>query len=413
MEMLGPATFLRSLDSYLDSLSQEDLRAVVLRSIKHLDGAHRTQLALFLGLQPPDDPAGDLDGSNVGETELRPFVESESWGLLRERFAAFLRENPRAIQALEPAAAARILPGERPAPSGSVVAALSKVRPETAALAALVLLATVIPFAAQYARQRSMIGDVPNLSNSTPFARLASIAVPRPRMLAVQRAPAQPRVRVSHATARRHLTPHRSVLPRVALAPVRVRHVRARHVAFYRSRRPRHTRIARAWKFDPKYNPYFNRRRWRGAREIAAREVRDAAKARSMRRPRVIAARPAPPSFAGRARLMVSSYLAAVIAGNIGAALQHLGLPANANPANVSELPIVSRTARARVVGSSAQANGSERVEAEIEGSAGEFFEIFYVARDGPAARIVSRYYIPVNRSAEERAARMLAQDGH
>jgi len=37
-------------------------------------------------------------------------------------------------------------------------------------------------------------------------------------------------------------------------------------------------------------------------------------------------------------------------------------------------------------------------VDADIRGRKGEYFEVFYVAADGPAVRITDRYYIPVSK---------------
>jgi hypothetical protein len=158
------------------------------------------------------------------------------------------------------------------------------------------------------------------------------------------------------------------------------------------------------WKFDPKYNPYFNKKASWHQRFID-------------RRPAVVYMRSAPPqlsrSFEGRASLVVSSYLRAVIAGNTQSALHHLGLPSDASAANVSESGIITRDMQAHVLSVDAQPDGRAKVEVELNGRSGEYFEVFYVAHDGPAVRIMDRFYIPVNRTAEERAAHLLAKDGH
>ncbi len=412
--MLDPGAFSQSLDSYLDSLSEDDLRAVVLRSIKRLDGAHRTQLALFLGRDVCVDPIDEVGGSSLNDRALRGSIES--CGLLRQRFGAFLHDNPRAIQALGSSTAQRILPGEQRSGS-SLLAALMRLPPKTAVLVGLVLIVAFVPLVAQYAQQRGLIAELSTIPVVPPIAKFASVAVARVHRL-------MPRTR-SHALARngrvQHSVSRSPERPRTLIAayPIRARHVRAREVAFHRPpRRAHRVRIVRAWKFDPKYNPYFNRSRWRSARALAAvQRARDAQRARRLAtgRARIAGQRIAalPRGFAGRARLMVKSYIAAVIAGDTRAALQHLGLPPGANAENLSELPIVSRGAHAHVTGQSLQPDGTQRVEVKIRGRGGDYFEVFTVAHDGPAVRIMNRYYVPVNRTAEERTARLLAKNEH
>ena len=96
-------------------------------------------------------------------------------------------------------------------------------------------------------------------------------------------------------------------------------------------------------------------------------------------------------AFEARARLAVASYLDAVIAGDTPRALQHLGMPAGADPKAISESPIISRDARAQIVGVKPGENGQTRVQVDIMSRRGEYFEIFWVARDGPAVRIADR----------------------
>jgi len=391
--MMEPVAFARSLDAYLDSLSQEEVRAMVLRSIKRLDGAHRVQLALFLGLDVAGDPIDEVGGSAVNDRELVAFIDS--CGLLRERFGAFLRDNPRAIRALGKNVSNKILgPPER---NGASV--LGHTPLKAIGLIAIAFVFSFVPLGAQYAHQRGMLAGLSEISIAPPFA-----VVP----VHVARAATKPAVhRAARAPA---VSPARSV---VASRPHAVRHAAVKHaasksvavhrVAVRHSSRPRRSVAARAWKFDPRYNPYVNRSRRHGARAIAF------ARARVPKQPQVVRS-----GFEGRAQLVVSAYLSAVISGDTHAALQHLGLPADASASNVSESPIVSRDARARVVSVDTQPDGRARVEVEINGRSGEYFETFYVARDGPAVRIVDRFYIPVNRTAEERAARLLAaKDGH
>lgn len=110
---------------------------------------------------------------------------------------------------------------------------------------------------------------------------------------------------------------------------------------------------------------------------------------------------------------MVASYLDAVISGDTGRALQHLGMPAASDPKAISESPIVSRDSRAEIVGVKPADNGQVRVQVDINGRRGEYFEVFSVEPDGRALRIADRYFIPVNRTAEEVSARLLAKTTH
>lgn len=161
------------------------------------------------------------------------------------------------------------------------------------------------------------------------------------------------------------------------------------------------TRIAAAWKFDPSQNPYFTRKWHRGGVAYAAPRARAAGTPQ------------AEDAFSGRARLIVASYLNAVISGDTGRALQHLGMAPTADPKAISESPIVSRDARAEIVGVKRDENGQVRVQVDINGRRGEYFEVFSVQPDGRAARIADRYFIPVNRTAEEVSARLLAKTTH
>jgi hypothetical protein len=171
-------------------------------------------------------------------------------------------------------------------------------------------------------------------------------------------------------------------------APLVARHPAPhRTIALHRARiRPHHTvalaphvrrRNELAWKFDRRNNPYFNPVRWR--------------------HPYVADVTP----FGMRARLSVRSYLHALIAGNLSAALIHLGMPPTADTTALAELPIISRSTSVAIVGSKPQPDGSEQVQADITTSGREYFAIFGVQHDGPATRIFAHYYIPVNRSAQ------------
>lgn len=105
-------------------------------------------------------------------------------------------------------------------------------------------------------------------------------------------------------------------------------------------------------------------------------------------------------TFGARARLSVRSYLRALIAGNIPLALEHLGLPRYAGTGAISELPILASGTNVAILGSKPSAGG-EQVQADIVTAGREYYEVFYVVKDGPAVRITNRYYIPVNRRAE------------
>lgn len=383
--MLDPAAFEHSVEAYLDSLTAEDLRSLVLRSIKRMDGAHRSQLALFLGHDVGGDPIDEVGGSSVQEHELREFIES--CGLLRERFAGFLRENPRAVYALGHSASSQIF-GEPKAGESNEEARepARKVPLRTVAVAAFAVALAVLPLVAQYAHQRGMIAGLDQLSMAPPVTFPSPVSVPVHRT-----AQTQHKTRAHVAKARKKAVVHHAAAVAVYRRTV---HRRPHTVALRHAPRSRRVISARNWKFDPQYNPYLSHRHWRPV-SVAGNLP------------------PASGAFASRAQLLVTSYLADVVSGNTASALHHLGLPSSADGANLRELPIVTRDSRVHVVAVRPQADGGAKVEVDISGRGGEYFEVFYVARDGPAARIMDRYYIPVDRTAEERAARLLAKDGH
>lgn len=384
--MLDPAAFEHSVETYLDSLTAEDLRGLVLRSIKRMDGEHRSQLALFLGHDVGGDPIDEVGGSSVQEHELREFIES--CALLRERFTAFLRENPRAVFALGHAASAQIFGVPNAGEADEAARAPARRLPlRTVAVAALAVALAVLPLIAQYAHQRGMIAGLDQLSMAPPVTFSAPV-----RSVPVHRKAQQ------HSKARAHVAKARkppAVHHAAAVAVYRrTLHRRPHAVAPHSAARSRRVAAVRNWKFDPQYNPYLNHRHWRPVR-VAANLP------------------PAGGAFASRAQLLVTSYLADMVSGNTASALHHLGLPSSADAANLRELPIITRGSRVHVVAVRPQADGGAKVEVDISGRSGEYFEVFFVARDGPAARIMDRYYIPVDRTAEERAARLLAKDGH
>lgn len=392
LAVVSPLAFADATESYVTGLSSEDLRALVLRSVKRMDAPDRTQFAMFLG----HDAAESDDvfaGSSIPVAELQRLVESSD-ALLPNRFAAFLRENPRAVPALGTDALESILaalPEAQFEPDSQVEQSPGRRRIslQTGAILALVLLVAFVPLAAQYAHQRGILSGISNASFvplQTPVKTLAALtkarishnAHPAAQPQTAQRKrthPAQKRM----AIARPH---HHASL---ASAP--------RRVAVHRP-----VRLAGNWKFDRSVNPYFNKH---------ARPWHDVAR-------RTAAVRVGPENpFEARARLAVRGYLDAVIAGNTASALQHLGMPADGDPNAISESSIISRGARAAIVAVKPGADGQTRVQVDITGRRGEYFEVFSVAHDGPAVRITERYYIPVNRTAEEVSARLLAKNTH
>lgn len=346
LAVASPLALAESMDAHICSRSTGDLRGLIERSAKRMDAGERKQLELYLNLDDPDD-------------------------LLGHRFSAFLRQNPRAIAALDPDAADAILVelGEIPA----VHHATRRLPAHTVALVALVLVVALLPLAAQYAHQRGMLQGL-----TDPLAAPPAIVPFVERLSAKQ--PARP---VKQSTPL-HFAP-----PRVAHRAVKSH--KPRYVAQHRPIRkphhllPRHRAVA--WKFDPVNNPYFNRARWSHPYQAD------------------------PSLFGQRARTIVSSYLHALVAGDLRSALHHLGMPATADTNVIAELPIVTRRTTIEIVASKPSGR-FEQVSADIVTDGREYYEVFYIAHDGPAARIMDRYYIPVNHSAQV-AMRSLVQNSH
>lgn len=291
--------------------------------------------------------------------------------LLGHRFSAFLRQNPRAIATLDPDAAGAILAelGEIP----HVPHVRRRLSAPTLAFVGLVLAIAVLPLAAQYAHQRGLLqGLTDPLAPPpvvTPFVERVSAHTMRKPVT----------VRPAHRAPRR--VAHHTVNAR------KPRYV-ARHTIVRRTPRRVAPRAgAVAWKFDPANNPYFNRARWRHP------FLADSSQ------------------FGQRARLSVRSYLHAIVAGDLGSALEHLGMPRSADTNAIAELPIISRRTMVAIVGSKPSGD-KEQVAADIVTDGREYYEVFYVAHDGPAERITDRYYIPVNRRAQV-ALRSLIQNPH
>lgn len=331
LAVASPLALAEAMDAHICSRSFEDLRGLIERSVKRMDSGDRRQLELYLNVDDADD-------------------------LLGHRFSAFLRQNPRAIAALDSDAADAILCelGELPRVSHPV----RRLSAASTAFVALVLMVALLPLAAQYAHQRGLLQGL-----TDPLA-------PPPVITPfVQRVSA----RTVSKPPRSHVRSHH--VPRIA------HHVTRTHPRFI-ARRPKapkahvRQRARIAWKFAPSNNPYFNRSRWRHP-YLADSTL-----------------------FGQRARMKVQSYLRAIADGNLSAALAHLGMPANADTAAISELPIISRRTTVAILGSKADGD-REQVQADIATDGREYYEVFYVAHDGPATRIVDRYYIPVNHRAQ------------
>jgi hypothetical protein len=224
----------------------------------------------------------------------------------------------------------------------------------------LVIAVALLPLAAQYAHQRGLLEGLTEPILPPPIVPFVQrIGVHHPAAKPVHHA----RAVVHHSTARRRVVAYHA-------APVRHR----RHAVAFKPRAHRTVQIA--WKFDRRNNPYFNPQRWR--------------------HPFVAAESP----FATKARWSVRAYLAALIDGNLSAALVRLGMPPNGDTNALAELPIITRATNVAIVGSKPQADGKEQVQADIVTGGREYYAVFWVARDGPAMRIVDHYYIPVSRVA-------------
>lgn len=340
----SPLALADAMDAYVCARSPQDVHEMIRRSFKRLDSGERAQLQMYVNVDAPDD-------------------------LVCHRFSAFLRQNPRAIAALEPQDVDAILQsvGELPPLEHNE----RRLPARTVAVVAAVVLVTLLPLAAQYLHQRGLLEGL-----TEPVIPPAIVPFVQP----VTIHHAAVRSKPPHTTIARHKVPahrHRSIA------------YRPRHASTHRSVavKPYAPAVHQvAWKFDRRNNPYFNRERWHHP-YVEPKDISH---------------------FGQRARLSVASYLHAVRSGNLTAALVHLGLPRTASTSAIAELPIVSSSSRLTIVGSKKLADGSEQVQADIVTRGREYFEIFSVAHDGPATRIVEHYYIPVNRSAQiaERSTR-------
>lgn len=399
---VSPLAFADAVERYITTLAPDEVHALASRSIKRFDNAERVQFAMFLGYESrPGGLEDPVAGGSIGAKELQHLIDACD-DFLPNRFAAFLRENRRAIPALGEDALKRILATlpEAQFDESSTPADVPnrRIPAPIAALVALTVLVAVAPLVAQYAHQRGMIAGPADIFLA-PQAQPQPQRQPHPVRVAVQPKAQPVQIAPPHTARRAH---EQQPAPRANVAHAQTR-VTRRRVAVQKTRhntRPP-VRVANAWKFDRSQNPYFTRK-WHGESIAYA-----APRARALSTPAAESA------FEGRARLIVASYLDAVISGNTGRALRHLGMPAATDPKAISESPIVSRDARAEIVGVKPAENGQVRVQVDINGKRGEYFEVFSVQPDGRAARIADRYFIPVNRTAEEVSARLLAKTTH
>lgn len=311
----SPLALAEAMDAHICNRSAGDLREVIQRSRKRMDAGERAQLDLYVKPGDGDD-------------------------LIGHRFSAFLRQNPRAMGALDDDAIDAIL--RELGDFGHIERPRRRLSTPVSILIGLLLAVALLPLAAQYAHQRGMLEGLaePLLEpNVAPFVERVGVALHQKR-------------------------------------PV-VRHARARHIA--RRAAPRMHVRKRVVAMAP---PAYVRPRRAVRRHVYHELVADSS------------------TFGARARLSVRSYLRALIAGNIPLALEHLGLPRYAGTAAISELPILASGTSVAIMGSKRSAGG-EQVQADIVTGGREYYEMFYVVKDGPAVRITNRYYIPVNRRAE------------
>lgn len=330
---VSPLALAEAMEAHVCGRSYDDVRGMIERSSKRMESGDRAQLELYVNLTQPDD-------------------------LLGHRFCAFLRQNPRAIAALDPESVDAILVelGDVPRLEHPV----RRLSTSASAMVGLVLAVAVLPLAAQYAHQRGLLQGLSDPVVPPPIVPFVEQVRPRPVSAAT---PAHHARRIAH-----HAVHHRTI--------ARHHYVPPAHRALAVHPPVRHA-TALTWKFDPRNNPYFNRARWRHP------YVADAT------------------LFGQRARVSVQSYLHAIVRGNLSAALVHLGLPPNGNTNALAELPIMRRSSMFAIVGSKPQADGKEQVQASIVTGKREYFAVFSVERDGPATRIVDHYFIPVNKSAQ------------
>jgi hypothetical protein len=389
LAVVSPLAFADAVEAYVTSLNNDEVRALVNRSAKRMDSSERLQFALFL----------DHDAATTGVAELfsGPIMRAEEVHRLVERcddflpnrFAAFLRENPRAVPALGDDAVNNILSmlplttGPK-ALTGEVRARRMPARLVLAVVA--VALIALAPLLAQYVHQSGMIAGTAN-PLMVPLA---------PVLHTIGHTPKTVRAAVMHRGVA-HRAPPRHVAHRIPPQRILALKPMPAYTGAATRRRGHHVvHVAKVWKFDPRFNPYVRHAR------IASVPAHIAAAPKASTNP-----------FEARARLVVNSYLGAVIAGDTARALAHLGLPVGSDPKAISESAIITRDAKAQIVAVKPGDDGTTHVQVDIMGRRGEYFEVFSVTPDGPAVRIKDRFYIPVNRTAEEISARLLATRPH
>jgi hypothetical protein len=118
------------------------------------------------------------------------------------------------------------------------------------------------------------------------------------------------------------------------------------------------------------------------------------------RHPRAIAAIDIPPNeppLVQRARLVVSSYLQALMENKPNAALGNLGLKPNAPYENLTEAKVLARARAFRIVAATLKRGGNAKIDVEIHGeNGGEYFGYYLVTANGPAVWISEHEVIPI-----------------
>lgn len=222
----------------------------------------------------------------------------------------------------------------------------------TLSLIALTLCAA-LPLGVEYAHQWSLTAGL------SAFPEPAAIGTASPVHRPAAHRAARPARHLAHASARAaHRAGAHSAHHEAAHATRTMRHAshRAEHARRNIARRSAH------WKFDPRNNPYVSHK--------------------------------APPiahtAFLHSADWAVTNYLRAVIAGSSPIALAWLGLPASADPRNLSETPILRPGTHFTIVRVRQEAPALARVETRISAPSGTYREVFIV---GPNRRIVYRFF--------------------
>ena len=81
--------------------------------------------------------------------------------------------------------------------------------------------------------------------------------------------------------------------------------------------------------------------------------------------------------------------------GDASTALGHLGLSSSAPVSNLSEGPVVQRSAGFHIIRASLVAPHSAKVDVEISVPRGQYFAVYTVEANGPAAWITRHTIIP------------------